>query len=47
MFDVVILTDHRYVNPTSTNWYIESYDFYTQGWVLSEFKKGLSFKINR
>ena len=23
MFDVVILTDHRYVNPTSTNWYID------------------------
>ena len=23
MFDVVILTDHRYVNPTETNWYID------------------------
>jgi glutathione synthase/RimK-type ligase-like ATP-grasp enzyme len=23
MFDIVILTDHRYVNPTGTDWYIE------------------------
>ena len=23
MFDVVILTDHRYVNPVKTNWYIQ------------------------
>ena len=23
MFDVVILTDNRYVNPTTTNWYID------------------------
>ena len=23
MFDIVILTDNRYVNPTSTNWYID------------------------
>ena len=23
MFDVVILTDHRYVNPENTNWYID------------------------
>ena len=23
MFDIVILTDHRYVNPTTTNWYID------------------------
>ena len=23
MFDIVILTDNRYVNPTATNWYIE------------------------
>ena len=23
MFDVVILTDHRYVNPTETDWYID------------------------
>ena len=23
MFDIVILTDHRYINPTSTNWYID------------------------
>ena len=22
MFDIVILTDNRYVNPTTTNWYI-------------------------
>ncbi|MBT6809030.1 MAG: hypothetical protein HOA52_06050, partial [Flavobacteriales bacterium] len=22
MYDVVILTDHRYVSPTKTNWYI-------------------------
>ena len=23
MFDVVILTDHRYVNPKKTDWYID------------------------
>ena len=23
MFDIVILTDNRYVNPTTTNWYID------------------------
>ena len=23
MFDVVILTDHRYVNPVKINWYIQ------------------------
>ena len=23
MFDVVILTDHRYVNPVKTDWYIQ------------------------
>ena len=23
MFDVVILTDNRYVKPTTTNWYID------------------------
>ena len=23
MFDVVILTDHRYINPTIKNWYID------------------------
>ena len=23
MFDVVILTDHRYVNPKKTDWYVE------------------------
>ena len=23
MFDVVILTDHRYVNPTEVDWYID------------------------
>ena len=23
MFDIVILTDNRYVNPTITNWYID------------------------
>ena len=23
MFDVVILTDNRYVNPAATNWYID------------------------
>ena len=22
MYDVVILTDHRYINPKKTNWYI-------------------------
>ena len=23
MFDIVILTDNRYVNPTTINWYID------------------------
>ena len=23
MFDIVILTDNRYVHPTTTNWYID------------------------
>ncbi len=23
MFDIVILTDHRYVNPNKTDWYID------------------------
>ena len=23
LFDIVILTDNRYVNPTTTNWYID------------------------
>ena len=23
MFDIVILTDNRYVNPTTNNWYID------------------------
>jgi hypothetical protein len=23
VFDVVILTDHLYANPTTTNWYID------------------------
>ena len=23
MYDIVILTDHRYVNPKKTNWYID------------------------
>ena len=23
LFDIIILTDNRYVNPTTTNWYID------------------------
>ena len=42
MYDIVILTDNRYVNPTNTNWYINQVLIEDQLLAKYLLKEGLS-----
>ena len=45
MFDVVILTDHRYVNPVKTDWYIQQVLLEDELLQTALEEKGLKIKV--